>query len=104
MKEKRPPDHCDRGFYKVVKTSLSILKNPEVNLEKIDDAVIRTHIITHSLQFLKLFLLHRYETGIFPVIDKTLIRCVMKTVSVSSLKDKISKDKKTDGGTKNLHQ
>jgi hypothetical protein len=85
----------DKGFYKTVKTSLkSVLKNPEINLRKIQDAVIRTNkIITHSLQFLKLFLLHRYESGTFPQIDKTLIRCALKTCSVGDREKKFPKTK-----------
>ena len=85
----------EKDFYKVVKTSLkSVLKNPEVNSEKIQDAVIRTHkIITHSLQFLKLFLLDRYENGKLPVFDKTLIGCVIATVSVSGQKREFPKTK-----------
>ena len=69
MKDKPP----DGTFYKVVKTSIkSVLKNPEINLEKIQDAVIRTHKIV-TLQFLKLFLLHCYETGTFPIFDKNVL-------------------------------
>jgi len=82
----------EEGFYKVVKTSLkNILRNPEINLEKIQDAVIRMNkIMTHTLQFLKLFLLHSYEDGTFPVLNKDLIRGVLKTVSFSNHKKEFS--------------
>jgi len=77
----------EESFYKVVKTSLkNILKNPEINLEKIQDAVIRMNkIMTHTLQFLKLFLLHSYEIGNF-LLDKNIIRGALKTVSITNHK------------------
>ena len=77
---------------KVVKSSLiSVLKNPEVNLVKIQDAVVRTNkILIHTLQFLKLYLLSYYETHdrALPVINKCLIENIMKTVSVTERKGK----------------
>ena len=77
IKEK-PPE-----FFKSTKTSLkSILKHPEINTKKINDVVIKSHkIVIHTLQFLKLYLLHHYETNrILPEIDKVLILNVMKVV------------------------
>ena len=55
IKEK-PPE-----FFKSVKTSLkSILKHPNINTTKISDAVIKANkIVIHTLQFLKLYLLHQ---------------------------------------------
>ena len=71
-------------FYKSTKTSLkSILKHPELNTTKINDVVIKAHkIAIHTLQFLKLYILHHYETNnhILPDIDKVLILNVMKVV------------------------
>jgi hypothetical protein len=71
-------------FFKSTKTSLkSILKHPEINTKKINDLVIKAHkIVIHALQFLKLYLLHHYETNnhILPEIDKVLILNVMKVV------------------------
>ena len=70
---------------KAVKSSLrSILKNPEVNLVKIQEAVVRVNkILIHTLQFLKLFILDHYETHrTLPEINKCLIENIMKTVSV----------------------
>jgi len=77
IKEK-PPE-----FFKSTKTSLkSILKHLEINTKKINDVVIKSHkILIHTLQFLKLYLLHHYETNrILPEIDKVLILNVMKVV------------------------
>ena len=76
IKEK-PPE-----FFKSVKTSLkSILKHPEINTQKINDAVIKSNkIVIHTLQFLKLYLLHHYEHNntTLPKISKELINSTMK--------------------------
>ena len=71
-------------FFKSTKTSLkSILKHPEINTRKINDVVIKAHkIVIHTLQFLKMYILHHYQTQsqIIPIIDKILILNVMKVV------------------------
>ena len=71
-------------FFKSTKTSLkSILKHPEINTTKINDVVIKAHkIVIHTLQFLKLYILHHYEANnhILPEMDKVLILNVMKVV------------------------
>lgn len=56
MEEKEKPPEV----FKSIKTSLnSILKHPEINTTKINDVVIKAHkIVIHTLQFLKLYLLH----------------------------------------------
>ena len=75
----KPPE-----FFKSTKTSLkSILKHPEINTMKINNVVLKAHkIVIHTLQFLKLYILHHYETHnhILPVIDKVLILNVMKVI------------------------
>lgn len=72
----KPPE-----FFKSVKTSLkSIMKHPEINTSKINDVVIKAHkIVIHTLQFMKLYILHHYESKI-PDIDKVLILNIMKVV------------------------
>lgn len=75
IKEK-PPD-----YFKSVKTSLqSILKHPAINSKKIQDAVLKSNqIVIHTLQFLKLFMLHQYETTrTLPVLNHKLINTTMK--------------------------
>jgi len=71
-------------FFKSTKTSLkSILKHPEINTRKINDVVIKAHkIVIHTLQFLKMYILHHYQTQshTIPIIDKILILNVMKVV------------------------
>jgi hypothetical protein len=76
IKEK-PPE-----FFKSVKTSLKgILKHPDINSSKINEAVIKANkIVIHTLQFLKLYLLHHYENNnnSLPKISKELINSTMK--------------------------
>jgi len=73
IKEK-PPE-----FFKSVKTSLkSILKHPDINSSKINEAVIKANkIVIHTLQFLKLYLLHHYENNnnSLPKISKVDKKC-----------------------------
>jgi hypothetical protein len=87
-----------------VKSSLrSILKNPEVNLVKIQDVVVRTNkILIHTLQFLKLYLLDYYETHdrTLPEINKCLIENIMKTVSVTERKGRKPKEETFELKTK----
>ena len=75
----KPPE-----FFKSTKTSLkSILKHHEINIKKINDVVIKAHkIIIHTLQFLKLYILHHYQTHThtIPIFDKALILNIMKVV------------------------
>ena len=75
IKEK-PPD-----YFKSVKTSLkSILKHPDINAKKINDAVLKSNkIVIHTLQFLKLYLLHHYELhSSLPPVNLLLIYTSMK--------------------------
>ena len=77
IKEK-PPE-----FFKSVKTSLkSILKYPDINTPKINEAVIKANkIVIHTLQFLKLYLLHHYETtNALPTINAELVNNSMKVI------------------------
>ena len=80
MEEKEKPPE----FFKSIKTSLkSILKHPEINTTKINDVVIKAHkIVIHTLQFLKLYLLHHYDTNnhTLPLIDNKFINTVMKVI------------------------
>jgi len=75
IKEK-PPE-----YFKSVKTSLkSILKHPDINVKKINDAVLKSNkIVIHTLQFLKLYLLHHYELhSSLPPVNHLLINTTMK--------------------------
>ena len=59
----KPPDKPRFDFFKGVKVPIKhILKNPEVNLPKINNAVRKCHhIVIHTLMFIKLYLLDYYE-------------------------------------------
>ena len=75
IKEK-PPE-----FFKSIKTSLkNILKHPIINTPKINDAVIKANkIVIHTLQFLKLYCLHCYDTTkSLPTINNELVKSTMK--------------------------
>jgi hypothetical protein len=77
--KEKPPE-----FFKSIKTSLkSILKHPDTNTSKINDAVIKANkIMIHTLQYMKLFLLYYYENNnhTLPVISKEFINNTMKVV------------------------
>jgi hypothetical protein len=69
-----------KPFFQCVKTSLkSVVKN-EVVIEKLTNAALLTNrIMTHSLQFLKLYLIHCSDAGYaVPAIDKPFVNAVMK--------------------------
>ena len=75
IKEK-PPE-----YFKTTKTSLkSILKHPEINTKKINDAVIKCNkIVIHTLQFLKLYILSQYEQNDkLPSVNHSLINTLQK--------------------------
>ena len=79
IKEK-PPD-----FYKGVKVPVKyVLKHPEINLPKINDAVMRAHkIVIHGLMFMKLYLLHFYNHhNTIPEIDHCFVVNCLKIVCV----------------------
>jgi len=82
---KKPPDLSELGFYKCVKVPLThVLKNPDVNLEKLNNTAIKANkIIVHTLQFMKLYLIHFYEeNGSLPIIDKEFVNSCMKILCV----------------------
>ena len=58
----KDPDN-PKDYFKGVKIPLrSILKNPEINSSKILDTVLMANkIVTHTLMFMKLYLLHHYK-------------------------------------------
>ena len=64
-----------KPFFQCVKTSLkSVVKNEAV-IEKLTQAALLTNrIMTHSLHFLKLYLIHCYDAGdALPAIDKPFV-------------------------------
>jgi hypothetical protein len=97
-KKHKPPDKST-DYFKCVKIPLKhVLKNPDINLPKITDAVIKCNkIVINTLMFMKLYLLNYFEknnklpevsesetkakTGVNPVlpeIDKVFVNSCMK--------------------------
>ena len=79
----KPPDKPTFDYYKAVKVPIKhILKQPEIHLPKINNAVMKCHkIVVHTLMFMKLYLLDYYETHqTLPVIDTKFINTIMKVV------------------------
>lgn len=70
--------------YKTIKTSLKSIVKKEIDIDKINEAVIRTNlIITHTYQFLKLYYLHKFTNdGIAPIINEELVRMIIKILCV----------------------
>jgi len=99
-KKTNPPD-----YFKCVKVPLKhVLKNPDVNLPKITDAVIKCNkIVINTLMFMKLYLLDYFEkNNKLPDIDKVFVNSCMKILcnesssgrppkkEVKDLKDKLT--------------
>jgi hypothetical protein len=76
---KHPPDP-GLPTYQTIKTSLKHVARNDVVIEKLQEATKRANtIMTHGLHFLKLYLLHCYETGVpFPELDKEFVKEVLK--------------------------
>ena len=75
---KKPPD---KDFYKCVKVPIKhILKNPDINLTKINNTVVKANkIVIHVLQFMKLYLLNYFNNNnSLPNIDKVFINSCLK--------------------------
>jgi hypothetical protein len=66
--------------YQTIKTSLKSVARNDVVIEKLQAATKRANaIMTHGLQFLKLYLLHCYENDMpFPKLDKAFVNTVLK--------------------------
>lgn len=72
----------DKSVHKTVKCKLDkFLPDPD-KLDKIRDAVERGNIILrHTCQFLKLYLLYRFQDSDFPAVDTNLIVLITKVVA-----------------------
>ena len=69
-------------FYQCIKTSLkSVVRDGSV-IATLRDAALRANgIATNALQFLKLYLIHCYDTGVpLPTIDRPFVTSVMKVL------------------------
>lgn len=74
-----PPD-SSKPHYRCIKTSLKSVVKEKIVIDKLTDTAIRANnIMIHTLQFMKLYFIHCYDTNIpLPVIDKQFIMSVMK--------------------------
>jgi transposase len=83
----KPPDP-QSSYYKTIKTSLKSIVTDHSVIRSLNEAVIMAHRISiHTLQFLKLYVLHSYETTHqLPNIDRSLIINVMKTLAPKQTK------------------
>jgi hypothetical protein len=103
-KKTKPPDkHTD--YFKCIKIPLKhVLKNTDINLPKITDAVIRCNkIVINTLMFIKLYLLDYFgKNNKLPQIDKVFVNSCMKILcnesatgrppkkEIKELKDKLT--------------
>jgi hypothetical protein len=103
-KKNKPPDKST-DYFKCVKIPLKhVLKNPDINLSKITDAVIKCNkIVINTLMFMKLYLLDYFEkNNKLPEIDKVFVNSCMKILcnenasgrppkkEIKELKDKLT--------------
>ena len=86
-KKNKPPDK-PTDYFKCVKIPLKhVLKNPDINLPKITDAVIKCNkIMINTLMFMKLYLLDYFEkNNKLPEIDKVFVNSCMKILCNESV-------------------
>ena len=109
-KKNKPPDK-QTDYFKCVKIPLKhVLKNPDINLPKITDAVIKCNkIIINTLMYMKLYLLYYFEkNNKLPEINKVFVNSCMKILcnesasgrppkkEIKELKDKLITFYKSD--------
>ena len=72
--------------FQTIKTSLKSVVRDETTIEKLTEAALRANrIMTHTLQFLKLYLIHCYDTdNALPTIDKPFVNAAMKIVCIKT--------------------
>ena len=86
-KKTKPPDK-PTDYFKCIKIPLKhVLKNPDINLPKITDAVIKCNkIVINTLMFMKLYLLDYFEkNNKLPEIDKVFVNSCMKIMCNESV-------------------
>jgi hypothetical protein len=103
MPRKKPPDKKKAddyskslSNYKTIKTSLKSIVKFNETINKINDAVLNVNnIIIHTYQFIKLYYLHElHNNNELPVIDKVLIKNIMKVLCPIENQDKEEKNLK----------
>jgi transposase len=88
-KIKKAPDP-KLSYYKCIKTSLKSVVKDERIVKIINDTVIMSNkIIIHSLQFMKLYLLHLHDNNkSFPKMNRQFINSIMKIVCIPPTRGK----------------
>ena len=78
-------EEADGAYFQTIKTSLkSVVKNPMVIEKLIDAANLTNQIMTHTLQFMKLYLIHCYDNDeALPMLDRPFVTAVMKVLCQS---------------------
>ena len=99
-----PPDPGDESLdrtYQCIKTSLKSVVKDDIVLSNLMEASLRANgIMTHTLQFLKLYIIHCYDSKIpLPHIDRQFVTSIMKLLCVKpsqgrppSIETKVLKD------------
>ena len=64
-----------KPFYQTIKTSLESVVKEDIITEKLENAAFLTNrIMTHTLEFMKLYLIHMYDQEeTLPTIDKFFV-------------------------------
>lgn len=104
MPRKKPPDKKKAddyskslSNYKTVKTSLKSIVKFNKTINKINDAVLNVNnIIIHTYHFIKLYYLHEFNNNELPIIDKVLVKNIMKTVCSKEKQDNRGKKPKKE--------
>ena len=75
-------------FFQTIKTSLKSVVRNETTIEKLTEAALRANrIMTHTLQFLKLYLIHCHDNKKdLPTIDKPFVNAAMKILCIKTNK------------------
>ena len=86
-----------KPYFQCVKRSLkSVLKTTVANVvtEKVTDAALLTsRIMTHTLQFMKLYFIHCYDTGQqIPTLDRPFVTACMKTLCIKPTRGRPAKE------------
>ena len=74
--KKTKPPYKSNDYFKCIKIPLKhVLKNPDINLPKITNAVIKCNkILINTLMFMKLYLLNYFKkNNKLPEIDKVFV-------------------------------
>jgi len=96
---KQPPDKHLPNYRAVKQTLKNIIKFPE-HQDVILQTVMSAHkIVIHTLQFMKLYFLHQYDTTqTIPHIDETLVLNIMKVICEESVEQPPEQEKKKKQG------